>query len=60
MSGFVQKSLEERLRHVRANLARVYPPEPLKLSEWMKDQVRRLKREADEGRDADEGEERPH
>jgi hypothetical protein len=51
MSGFEQRDLEERLRHVRANLARVYHPEPLKLSEWMKEQIRRLKREAGEADD---------
>jgi hypothetical protein len=41
-------SKTERLRNVQANLARVYHPEPLKLSEWMKEQIRRLKSEADE------------
>jgi len=46
MSGFVHAPKEERLSNVRANLARVYHPEPLKLSEWMKAQIRSLKAQA--------------
>ena len=38
----------ERLRNIKANLERVYYPEPLKLSEAMKEKIRQLKAEADE------------
>jgi hypothetical protein len=46
--GCERATREERLRQIRANLARVYYPEPVKLSEWMKAQIRKLKHQAGE------------
>ena len=43
----VQPTREERLNRVRAALARVYYPEPVKLTEHMKELFRELKRETD-------------
>jgi hypothetical protein len=43
MKGLDPRSRLERMKLIKANLARVYSAEPLKLSEWMKDQIRTLK-----------------
>ena len=43
MFGSAHATREERLSNIRASLARVYYPEPVKLSEQMKEQIRTLK-----------------
>jgi hypothetical protein len=52
MNGFMHTTKEERIRHIKASLARVYYPEPLELPEWMKEEIRTLKKDADDQRSA--------